>query len=210
MNYKLSNVASKTMLEDFTKLKLKHPNIYKPKLKIDGRKEQTISVITIENTNEITYGIWGILPQGFKGDWSKFQKIKRTLHVYKEDVFTNILYKKSLSKRRCLILVTGFYMHKLSENYVENFLVEKKNQQPFYLAGIYNKTEDGFITCSVINTKANKKLNAINNLYEVMPLQIPEIFKNKWLSTSTALEDIKFLISKPYATKFSVQKIAAR
>lgn len=209
MNYKLSNIASRTTIEDFTKIKFKHPYLYVPKLKIDGLKEQNVSIITMDNPIEINYGIWGILPQNFEGSWKNFQKLKRTLHTRVEDIFNNVLFTKSLKNRRCLVLATGFYAHKLETNTVQNYLVEKKNREPFYLAGIYNTTEDGFTTCSIINTDANKKLNSINNIYDVMPLQIPDIFKNKWLNKKTSLEEIKFLISKPYRTKFNIQKIVS-
>lgn len=209
MNYKLSNVATKTSLELTYKQSLKYPNIYKPRLVIDGFQEQSIPIITMHDPTYITEGIWGILPQHFEGDWEKFQKLKTTLHTNKEDIATNILYNEALEKRRCLILVTGFYIHHLVENEVKTYLVEKENTTPFSLAGIYNILEDGFKTCSVINTEISDFLSSEKNLYNNMPLEIPQLFKNMWLSEQTDIEVIQRIISKPYLTKFKIQRIAS-
>ncbi|MDY0779527.1 SOS response-associated peptidase family protein [Tenacibaculum sp. IB213877] len=209
MKYKLSNIASKTLIEDFTKLKLKYPNIYKPKRNIDGLKEQSVSIITMENPNIISQGIWGILPHNFKDSWGAFQKIKNTIHTNKNELFNNILYKEALFKRRCLILATGFYIYKIKNNKIIRYLVEKKNREPFYLAGIYNVTDDGFKTCTIINTETEDVLDAYDNIYNCMPLQIPKIFKNIWLDNTTKLDNLKYMISKPYLSNLIVQKIAS-
>lgn len=209
MNYKLSNIASKTSIELTFGLSLKYPNIYKSRLVIDGLKEQSITIITMDEPNLITEGIWGILPQDFQGDWQKFQKLKTTLHTNKEEISNHILYNEALEKRRCLILVTGFYMYHIVDTEIETYLVEKENVTPFALAGIYNILEDGFVTCTVINTEVNDLLSSENNLYNYIPLEIPSLFKNKWLNPQTAIEDVHYLISKPYLTKFKIQKFAS-
>ncbi|WP_111707703.1 SOS response-associated peptidase family protein [Lutibacter citreus] len=209
MKYSLSNTASKTLIEEELGLNFMYPNIYKPKLKIDGRKEQFISILTIEEPSIVTQGIWGLLPQNFEGDWKKFQRLKTTLHVSKNDIMHSVLYKEAIEERRCLIIVTGFYTHHLNGNKVVDYLVEKDPLKPFYLAGIYNVLEDGFVTCSVINTNANSSLSSVNNLYEIMPIQIPDIFKKIWLDKETPMKNIKYLISKPFLTKFKIQEIAS-
>lgn len=209
MEYSLSNVASITMLHEELGVFCKYPNIYKTKLKIDGQKEQTISVITMDDSQYITQAVWGILPQDFEGDWKKFQKIRRTLHVKASTIPNNILFREALQKRRCIVVVTGYYMHLLKGKKIESFLVEKSPLRPFYLAGVYNVLEDGFVTCSIINVDVNETLNSINNLYEVMPLQIPRILKEVWLDKKTSSEEIAHILSKPYATRLSAQKISS-
>lgn len=191
------------------RLPLKYPNIYKPRRIIDGHKEQSVPIVTMDESYCISEGIWGILPQDFQGDWKKFQKLKITLHTNKEEIQRNILYKEALEKRRCLILVTGFYVHHLIDNEVETFLVEKKSPTPFSIAGIYNVLDDGFITCTVVNTDINDSLSSEKNLYDQMPLEIPSLFKNMWLNPKTSMEDIESIIEKPYKTKFKIQKIAS-
>lgn len=209
MNYQLSNIATKEQIKDFTKLSFKYPFLYKPKRKINGLKEQTVSLITTENPALITQGIWGLLPENYSENWSKFQNIRNTLHINKLEIKRNILFKEALLNRRCLLIVTGFYAHKIIDNTIKNYLVEKKNQEPFYLAGIYNVTNDGFITCSVINTKSTEKLNSFNNIYEVMPLQMPKIFKSMWLNLETNIKEIDYLLDNPYDTKLNIQIIAS-
>ena len=209
MNYSLSNIASRTMIEEELGIEFKYPNIYKPKLKINGAKEQSLAIITADEPHIATQGIWGILPQFYKGDWKHFQKLKSTLHLDLNDLRKNSSYTEALAKRRCLIIVTGFYAHQLKEDQLTNYLVEKTPVRPFYLAGIYNILEDGFVTCSVINTSSDCILSSVNNLYEVMPLQIPNVFKNIWLDQNTSIKDIEYIINKPYITKFKLQRIAS-
>ncbi|WP_299010425.1 SOS response-associated peptidase family protein [uncultured Tenacibaculum sp.] len=207
MSYKLSNIASKERIKDFTKLNFKYPHLHKPRRKINGLKEQTVNIITMDNPLEITQGIWGMLPQNYADNWNKFQQIKRTLHVRREEIKKSILFKEALLFRRCLLIVTGFYAHKVIDGSIENYLVEKDKREPFYLAGVYNTTEDGFVTCSVINTNTTEELNSFNNLYEIMPLQIPRTFKKMWLDRSTDMSDVEYLINNPYDAKYNIQKI---
>lgn len=209
MNYRLSNTASRTLIELTFDVPLKYPNIYNPRIAIDGRKEQSIPIITMDQPDYITEGIWGILPQNFEGNWKKFQRLKTTLHTNKEEIEKSILYKEALSKRRCLILVTGFYIYHIVNNQIETFLVEKSDPKPFSIAGIYNILEDGFVTCTVVNTEINDLLSSEKNLYNYMPLEIPKLFKNMWLDPKTNLEDINSIIEKPYLTKFKIQNIAS-
>ena len=209
MKYSLSNTASATLIKEALNVEFEFPNIYKPKLKIDGSSEQSISIITMEDSTVITYGIWGILPQNFDGEWKKFQNFRNTLHVHESEISKNVLYKEALEKRRCLIIVTGFYMYHLEGKNVVNYLVEKETLRPFYLAGMYNVLEDGFISCSVINTRTSDALQSINSLYKVMPIQIPKLFKKSWLAKETCRKDINYILSKPYLTKFKIQRIAS-
>jgi putative SOS response-associated peptidase YedK len=209
VKYKLSNIASRTSLIQELDTDVKYPLLYKPKLKIDGNKEQTISIITMEEPSIITPAIWGILPQNYDDGWKTFQKLKTTLHVTRPELFNTILYKEALLKRRCLIVVTGFYTHNLKNAKVENYLIEKDPVRPFFLAGIYNILEDGFLTCSVINTETNSLLSSVNNLYEYMPLVIPNLLRNHWLNKNTSLEEIEQILSKPYTSKLKINKIAS-
>ena len=209
MIYSLSNTSNLSALVETLGISFKYPILYKPRLKIEGYKEQSLSIITVEEPDLITQGIWGILPHNYEGSWKKFQRLKNTLHVHKNELRNNNLYNEALQKRRCLIIVTGFYAYYLNNNSVTNFLIEKDMQKPFYLAGVYNVLEDGFVTCSVINTDADESLDSINNLHKVMPLQIPEIFKAVWLHKKSTIEEIDYILSKPYVTKFKVQEIVS-
>lgn len=209
MKYKLSNTASLNLLKKEFGVEAKYPLVYKTKLKIDGNKEQLVSVITNENPKQIMPAIWGILPQCYEGSWQKFQKMKNTLHITTDAVFNNVLSKEALLKRRCLIIVTGFYVHYLNGTKVDDFLVEKEASQPFCLAGVYNVLKDGFITCAVINTEINISLKAINNLYNVMPLQIPRLLMDTWLNKEASLSEIRRILATPYTAKLKVSKTTA-
>lgn len=207
--YKLSNLASKSLIEDFTRSKLRYPKLYRPRRKIDGLKEQNINILLMETPLEISFGIWGALPQMYEESWRNFQRLKSTLYVRANEINNSVLYRDALLKRRCLVVVTGFYTYELRANTVEKYLVEKPDRKPFYLAGVYNYTRDGFYTCSIISVNPSEQLNSINNLHETMPLQIPDVFKRIWLNTESTKEEIDYLISKPYETKFDIQKIAS-
>ncbi|UWX54439.1 hypothetical protein NYZ99_16165 [Maribacter litopenaei] len=74
MYFKLSNTAEKETLERMTKASFKYPNLYKPQNIIHGLKEVSIPIITMEEQNELSLAIWGLLPRKPYGRLEHFSK----------------------------------------------------------------------------------------------------------------------------------------
>ena len=111
MKYKISNIATRETLEEYVGLPLKYPKIYESNPIITGFEETIVPVITSNNSEEIEFGIWGLLPDNYDEDWEVFQTIIDTLTIESDNLTTNALLKESLDLKRCAVVVTGFFYY---------------------------------------------------------------------------------------------------
>lgn len=191
MNYKLSINTSLKIIEQTFNRKFRFPNVFKSYKVIDGTKETTVPIITSENDDLISQGIWGLLPHEYEHEWKTFQKALNTLNVQVKDITARDLFSEPYESRRCLILVTGIYISYLEAGDLQTAFIQKENQEPFTLAGIYNLTSDGFITCSIINTKEKENVIQDKSLFLKMPVIIREEDRTPWLDSSADMQTIK-------------------
>ncbi len=205
---KISNIAEREMIERELGISYKFPRLYTPSSVIDGTEESTLSVITTDQPDHISYAIWGLLPANYEGEWSDFQKVLDTLNIYKGNLNSNGLFKESYRQRRCVIIVTGFYIYHLYNGSLYPYYVYSDSKKPFYIAGIYNVLNDGFITCSMIMTKASGIVGKIQNLNAKMPLFISESFNNTWLDRKAAATEIDYILDNPEDLDLQAHPIA--
>ncbi|MDO6598148.1 SOS response-associated peptidase family protein [Oceanihabitans sp. 2_MG-2023] len=194
MFYKLRNTASLKTIEDTFEAQFKYPKLYKPIPIINGLKESTLPIITIEKTKTIDFSIWGLLPVDFKDNWAVFQNISNTLNVPVNNVTNeDVFYTKSLKTKRCLIVVNGFYTTFISAGKIKTFLVYRKNNKPFCMAGVYNELSDGFKTCSLLMMPT--KNNSIPNFSKNQPVILKRKYFNYWLDKSYSFSEVKAIIN---------------
>ncbi|WP_204346502.1 SOS response-associated peptidase family protein [Psychroserpens algicola] len=196
MFYKLCNTSSLFDVENELNTKFRYPKLYEQKSIINGKYESNLPVITSEDPNSINYAIWGLLPPSYDGDWEDFQEITNTLNTYiTYNQLNEEIYADSFDKRRCLIVVNGFFTAKLHKGKLHPHHIHLKEHKPFCIAGVYNKIEDGFLTCSLLVTNSELGSKYLPN----MGIQKPLIFKKKdfstWLNTSYNFEQLKPLIA---------------
>ncbi|WP_378175523.1 SOS response-associated peptidase [Aquimarina sp. SS2-1] len=208
MYKKISNIAERELIEQEVGVRYRFPKLHTPTPVIDGSEESTISIITSENPDCISYGIWGILPDNYKEEWSDFQKVFNTLHITKDRLNSNGIFQEPYQKRRCVIIVTGFFIYHLYNGSLYPYYVHQSNKKPFYLAGIYNVLDDGFITCSIIMTKATGVIETIQNLDNTMPVIVHKTFLKTWLNPSTTKEDLDYILGSSKLSNLKAYPIA--
>lgn len=203
MFYKISNIASKEVIEREFDAMFDFPNLYESKRVIEGLREATICLITVTHPNKITFGIWGLLPEDFEDNWNVFQNVFNTLNVKYETLLnTNGLFKNLLKDRRCVIIATGFFTSVLNKGTVEQCHVHLKNYAPFAIAGVYNELDDGFLTCSMVVTEVSESFQKIPNISNLKPLVLNQAELGEWLNSTTSLEQIKRLINDHESSDF--------
>lgn len=195
MIYKLSNNAEQKEMEFEFDAKIRYPNIYSQENTINGLRESSIPVITMRKPDVIDCSIWGILPEDWEDDWEKFQEYKYTLHLSAKRKPKYPWYAEAFIKRRCLLLVTGFYTSHLKNGIVEQSLIKVESNKPFCLAGIYNQLDDGFLTCAFITSTSSKEFKKIHNIGDEMPLIVPKEKRADWLEEDLSETDLEILIS---------------
>ncbi len=208
MSKKVSNSAKREEIEQEFGCTYLYPNLYTPESIIDGTEESTISVITSENPDFISFAIWGMLPDQYEDEWRDFQNALDTLNATKEMVESSPVFGPAFLNRRCLIIVTGYFVYHLKNGVLYPYYVRSKSLKPFCLAGIYNTLEDGFITCSLLNTKVSGVIEKIQNIEDMMPIPIDFSFYADWLNPSSSLETINRILDVPNQIPLTAHPIA--
>lgn len=210
MYFKLSNTAEKETLERMTKAYFKYPNLYKAQNIIHGLKEVSIPIITMENKKELSFAIWGLLPEKHATDWSIFQDNFNTLNIHEAFLDAGLWYTETLVGKRCLIPVTGFFTTLVENGSSHYYKVGLKNDNPFYLAGIYTVLEDGFITCAILIGQSNGFIKEIQNSVNAMPITVSNDVKEEWLSHKTTPMRVRQLLKKPVKQDFIATSISEK
>ncbi|WP_431135948.1 SOS response-associated peptidase family protein [Psychroserpens mesophilus] len=203
MFYKLSNTCDLKTIENEFDANFRFPNLYEPKVIISGTEESNLSIITAQDSKRIDYAIWGLLPEDYDDDWDRFQSVTNTLNTNVDDLnLSEEIYSKSLDERRCLIIVNGFFTSNIYKGKLYPFHVHLKNHKPFCIAGIYNKLNDGFLTCSLLVTNFSSNLNEIPHLGKQRPLTFRQSDFEEWLSKDKSKADLERLIHNHNAPDF--------
>ncbi len=207
MYYKLSNTAGRNRIERYFEVKFKHPNLYEPQILIHGADEANISIITSEEKQKVSHAIWGILPEGYQDDWQVFQDLTNTLNINAKALDSNLWYTSAMNKRRCLIIVTGFFTSLLKNGETYPYHIGLENGNPFFIAGIYNTLDDGFITCSPLVGKANAFVKKFQNVVDCMPLVVPNELGDAWLDSKATFHEAGNLLGTHNRTKLRAKPI---
>lgn len=208
MIYKLSNVVERGRIEKDLGLLIKYPNLYAPQLVVNGFEETNLSIITAENSQTLDLAIWGLMPANYKEDWSTFQSVSNTLNVNPDQLKNISWMRNTMKERRCLILVSGFFCYYLRRNKIYTYYVSQPEEAPFFLGGIWNQLDDGFLSCALITTKSNKFISSFHNVDNQMPLIITDGLQETWLSEITDKQDIENMIQNPPNPRLRANPIA--
>lgn len=208
MYYKLSITADLKSLEDEFGIPLEYANLYKPAQVINGLGEETIFVITGENRDRMTPAIWGILPEEYSDDWHVFQNISNTLNLDERSFYNGSWFSSAIEARRCLIVATGFFTAYLHQGTIYPYYVRRDDGRPFCIAGVYNRLEDGFLTCSLITCKANRFIRRIQNIGSQMPLILESEMWDRWLDPGLDKAGVKKLLKQPSGNNLKAHLIA--
>ena len=208
MIYKLSNEASTSEIEKEFGIPFRYPNLYTPNPLINGFNETNISVVTMENQNEITFAIWGLMPQDFKEDWHIFQDNANTLNVQLDELENVSWMKGSFKERRCVIIVTGFYTHLLDNGNTCSYYIQQESEKPFYLAGTYNTLNDGFLCAALMVGKTDTFVSNYHNISNLAPIIVPKEKVSVWLNDGHDMESLKEIIERPHNTKLKAKHIS--
>ena len=190
--------------------KFTKPEEYKPWAKINAFTLPALPVICVENPGEIKLYTWGLIPYWTK-DAGKADEIrKKTFNARSESLGEKASFRHLIGKKRCLVLVNGFYEWQTLEKTKIPFYIGLNNESAFALAGLYDNWADpstGEIlnTFTIITTRANPMLEIIHNLKKRMPVILSDEDREKWLDIRTDPSGIGFFEPFPGNRMFSEQ-----
>jgi putative SOS response-associated peptidase YedK len=137
----------------------------------------------LKNPGELEFLKWGFIPH-FK---TSNEKQEGFINARSETVLDRPSFKTAFLKRRCLILVDGFYEWKNLPRIKQPFYIHRKDSSVFALAGIWEGE-----TCAILTVEANELLMPV---HPRMPVIIPPDKYNDWLKGSSAPEIAKALLT---------------
>lgn len=210
MIYKLSNGAGREAIEKEFGIPFRYPNLYRPNPVINGFHEINLSVVTMEEPSDITFAIWGLMPQDFKEDWRIFQENTNSLNVKLEELNSVGWMKGSFAQRRCLIIVTGFYTYLLKNGNTYGYHIQQVSKKPFYLAGTYNILNDGFLCTALMVDQTDPFISSYHNISNLAPVIIPKQWAPAWLRKESTKESLADIINNPKRINLMADPISSR
>lgn len=209
MYYKVSNTASRNVMENEFGVNLKHPRLHMPNPVIQGLDEELLPIITEDNGNQVNFAIWGMLPNNYTGDWETYQQLENTLNTPLDHLNDKSLTLKEINPKRCVILVTGYFVSHLHQGELYPYFVHLPKNEPFFIGGLYTTLNDGFITASLLVGKSTNGIpREIHNLRQEAPLIIPKKQKTNWLEHKLESADLEDLIALNQMSNFTAYPIA--
>ena len=158
----------------------------------------TQEVLTVVNEDGGRRGMllrWGLIPS-----WAKGPSIgHRMINARAETTAEKPSFRRSLLRRRCLILADGFYeWRKEGKNRVP-LRFSLKTEEPFAFAGLWDlwKSPSGewVKSCAIITTTANDLVAPIHNR---MPVILPRDAETIWLDPGVQDPGVLTALFHPY------------
>ena len=150
----------------------------------------TYPVLPIVTREGILKAKWGLVPHWVKTKTEAMEIRKFNINARQETIFQKPSFRGSMTTRRCLIPVTGFYEYKhLEDKSIELYEMSIFLRKIFCLAGVYDEwvdKESGKIyrSFAIITTEANKLMSEIHNTKLRMPVMfVTEKEQDIWLET---------------------------
>ncbi len=131
------------------------------------------SEIAIVIDDKIINAKWGFYPTWLK----EMKDSKPLINARLETILDKKTFKTPFEKRRCLVLMSGWYEWKQEGEYRIPHAFYKEDYEPIIVAGIYNKRSDESIEACILTTKATKEINTI---HERMPVVLNNEILNFW------------------------------
>jgi putative SOS response-associated peptidase YedK len=147
-----------------------------------------------------TLATWGLVPFWVK-DKAQLKKLwNNTLNARGETIFEKPSFRNSAKNKRCIIYVDGFYEHYHFKGKTFPFYVNRKDNEPMALAGLWSdwldeETGELINTFSIVTTTGNSMMTKIHNNPKSagprMPVILPDDLADKWLEPVADDLDIK-------------------
>lgn len=145
---------------------------------------QMASVVVVEEDRRVLKPMkWGLVPV-----WADDPKIgNRMINVRGETVAEKPAFKRSLKRRRCLVLADGFYEWRAIAGRKGKFpmRIVLRGEPPFAFAGLWDKWKspegEELETFTIITTGANELIEPI---HERMPVILSKEDEAAWLDPS--------------------------
>ncbi len=192
MCYTIEINLSKHALENRFGVKSR-PRDFTPRYVVSAFSMPEIPVIAGEEEKVIDFFRWGLIPSWTRDEQSAKEIRLKTFNARAETIAEKPAFRDAFRKRRCLVLVHGFFEWHEWNKKKYPFYIRLRNNEPFALAGIYdqwlNKETGELITSvSIVTTEANSIMQKIHNTKKRMPVILPKSKEFEWIDQTVPAE----------------------
>lgn len=166
---------------------------YRPRYNIAPSQTQW-AILENEDKLEVRELRWGLIPS-WAGDAAIGNKL---INARAETVAEKPSFRTALRKRRCVILVDGYYEWSKTPGGKTPFRFQLSSRAPFVLAGLWERWEAGdspIESCTIITTTASESVAHVHNR---MPVIMHREESLRWMRTGASVEDLLALLT-PYS-----------
>ena len=169
-----------------------------------GFSHPELLIYTDDSPHFPTIAAWGLVPHWVKDEAQLKTFWNNTLNARGETIFEKPSFKQAAKTNRCLIYIDGFYEHHHFNKKTYPFFIQRKDDQPMALAGLWSEwinpeTSGRMHTFTIVTTEGNSMMAKIHNNPKIkgprMPLILTDALEDEWLH--------------PIANNFDQQKIKA-
>jgi len=155
-----------------------------------GFSHPDLLIYTDESPDFPIVATWGLVPFWVKDEEQLKQIWNNTLNARGETIFEKPSFRQSAHNNRCIIYIDGFYEHHHFNKKTYPFYIQRKDQKPIALAGLWSEwtnpeTNGKINTFSIVTTVGNSLMAKIHNNPKIkeprMPLILLDKLEDQWL-----------------------------
>lgn len=166
--------------------KFKNPELYTTGTKVSAFSLPLLPVICNDNQGEIRLYKWGLIPYWIKNSEKADEIRMKTFNARCESLLEKASYRHIAGRKRCLVLVNGFYEWQTMDKTKIPYYIGLNNQPAIALAGLYDQwvnpnTGEIIDSFTIVTTRANPMLEIIHNLKKRMPVILSDEAQQNWL-----------------------------
>jgi putative SOS response-associated peptidase YedK len=159
---------------------------------------EMLPVIVKHSPNQVHLMKWGIVPPWLKND----PKAKLIINARSETLLEKSMFKRLVTKYRCLIPANGFFEWKAISSGKAPYFIHLKHEKLFAFAGLYDVWKDAegkeFYSFAIITTSPNELMQDIHTR---MPVILPKTQEETWINPdATDIEKLLHLL-QPYPSE---------
>jgi putative SOS response-associated peptidase YedK len=165
------------------------PPDYRPRYNI-APSQGILALASGSDGTELRTFRWGLVPS-----WADDPGIgSRMINARGETVAEKPAFRSAFGRRRCLVLVDGFYEWQRSGAVKRPHLLHLRSGGPFTLAGLWEVWSRGGRTiesCTIITTAANPLVAPV---HDRMPVILGPAERDRWMAPTASREELKDLL----------------
>ncbi|MCA1054547.1 SOS response-associated peptidase [Rossellomorea aquimaris] len=152
--------------------------------------QKILSLISHDGKRKAGHTTWGLVPS-----WAKRDKWKPLINARSETLLEKPSFRSLVHKKRMVIFSDGFYEWKPGDSGKRPVRFQLKSEKPFVFAALWDRSEDGLVTSTILTTEANAVVSPVHNRMPVILHDNEQI--DMWLDPKHSFGEASTLL-KPY------------